>query len=135
MGLLRDLFARKDNGDFWGEYKLTHPNEARIIEQMTGENFSLLSNKDVKEKFASLERLASNSGCSIINVKDVVLDSFKTEVGDTDDILRQAIQRFAESMTEESIRYNIQKTNTASFYIRKWLLEIVGKPFEYSDHV
>lgn len=129
MGFLRDLFAPKDNGDFWGEYKLIHPNEARIIEIITRENFSLLSNKDAKEKFSSLERLASNNNCSIIHVKDAFLESFKAEIGDTEDNLRQAIQMFTAKMSEEALRYNIQKTNTAAFYMRKWLLEIVGNPY------
>ena len=129
MGFLRDLFAPKDNGDFWGEYKLIHPNEARAIELITGENFSLLSNKDAKEKFSSLERLAANNNCSIIHVKDAFLESFKTEIGDSEDILKQAIQMITAKMAEEALRYNIKKTNTATFYMRKWLLEIVGNPF------
>ena len=129
MEFFRDLFTPKDNEDFWGGYKLTHPNEARVIELITGENFSLLSNKDAKEKFSSLERLANNNSCSIIHVKDAFLESFKTEIGDSEDILRQAIQMITEKMAEEALRYNIQKTNTAAFYMRKWLLEIVGNPF------
>lgn len=129
MGFFRDLFAPKDSGDFWGGYKLTHPNEARVIELITGENFSLLSNKDAKEKFSSIERLANNNNCSIIHVKDAFLESFKTEFGDSEDILQQAIQMITEKMAEEALRYNIQKTNTAAFYMRKWLLEIVGNPF------
>lgn len=129
MGFFRDLFAPKDNGDFWGEYKLTHPDEARVIEIITGEKFSLLSNKDAKEKFTSLERLASHNNCSLIHVKDAFLESFKAEIGDSEEILRQAIQMMTGKMAEEAIRYNIQRTNTAAFYMRKWLLEIVGNPF------
>ena len=130
MGFFRELFAPKDNEDFWGEYKLIHPNEARVIETITGENFSLLSNKDAKEKFSSLNRLASNNDCSIFHVKEVFLESFKTEIGDNEDFIRTAIQMITEKMAEEALRFNIQKTNTAAFYMRKWLLEIVGNPFK-----
>lgn len=35
-----------------------------------------------------------------------------------------------EKLAEEVLRFNIQKTNTAAFYMRKWLLEIVGNPFK-----
>lgn len=129
MGFLRNLFAPKDNEDFWGEYKLTHQNEARAIELMTGENFSLLSNKDAKEKFASLKRMAENNNCSITEVKESFLKTFMAEFGDCDEDLRQIIQITTDKMAEEAIRFNIQKTNTVSFYIRKWLLEIVGNPF------
>ena len=129
MGFLRNLLAPKDNGDFWGEYKLTHQNEARSIELMTGENFSLLSNKDAKEKFTSLKRMAENNNCAITEVKETFLKTLKAEIGDCDDDLRQIVQITTDKMTEEAIRYNIQKTNTASYYIRKWLLEIVGNPF------
>lgn len=129
MGFLSNIFFQKDKGDFWGNFKLSRPIEASIIETITGENFSLLSNKDAKEKYSSLERLASNNNCPIIMVKDVFLQSFLSEFGENENVLKEAIRTITDKVTEESIRYNIQKTNTASFYIRKWLLGMIDNPF------
>ncbi len=128
MKFLSGLF-NKNREDFWGYYRLSNPEEAIAIEIMTGEVFSLLSNKDAKEKVASLERLAKNSECSIIDVKDVFIRSFLSSFGSDDEVIRQALRDSLREISKEAIRFNIREENTAAYYINNWLSELLQKDY------
>ena len=122
----RNLIFRSDNKeDFWGEYKLLHPEEAKAIETITGDDFSLLSNKDAKEKVSSLQRLARNNNCSIVEVKDVFLNSFIEQFGIDSDTIRDSVEIIVAKIEQESLRYNIDRENTSSFYISNWLMDLM----------
>ena len=122
------LFSIGNGKDFWGEYKLMCPHEAKAIELITGENFYLFSNIDAKEKCGSLLRLAKKNNCDISHVRKKILDLIQSEF-DSEDLREQVIPMLDIKMTEESIRYNIKRTNTSAYYMRNWILEIVRNPF------
>ena len=125
MGFFNLFISSEEKEDFWGSYKANYPDNAIAIERMAKENFSLLSSRDAKEKVGSFQRLARNNECQISQVKEVFLESFFIEFGNDKDVINQVIRAITQKIREEAIRYNISKSNTASFYIKKWLIELL----------
>lgn len=126
MGLFTSLFKPNSKDDFWGDFKLHNPSLANAIESLTGESFSFLSNKDAREKLASLERLSKNQNCSLANVKKSFIDSFISEFGNDKDIIKQAVKQSVQEIDKEALRFNIKRENTAAYYINNWLLELLS---------
>lgn len=106
---------------YWESFKKLNPQKAKDIEILTEENFSILSDKDAREKVSSLERWSENSGLSIPNLKQHYLNNFISTFSEDE------LPDIRESLINEQIKeagvFSISKQNTGTSYMFKWLEE------------
>lgn len=107
---------------FWQTYKHLHSTNAAAIENLTGKNCSLLSDKNAKELVGSMERWAENLNCPIQDLKKRFLETYDSvfDSSDTKEIIEHLKN---EKMEEEASHFNISSYNTCAFYMIRWLKE------------
>ena len=105
---------------YWEEYKGNHPTEASDIERLLDLDFSKLSEKDVKEKIASVERFAKSLKCEISVIKATYLAEIEKYPAE---LIPHMIESRYREQVNESAMFHIAQTNTVSAMMIAWLKE------------
>ena len=113
---------------YWDKYKGDNPSKASDIENLLKIDFSKLSERDAKEKIASVERFAKSLKCEISQIKTTYL----AEVGKYPaELLPEMIASTTREQVNEASAYHIDQANTMSSMMTTWLKERheqLGKP-------
>lgn len=109
---------------FWENYKMKNLSIAFDIEELTGINFSTLSDKDAKEKVESLERWSKNTHVRIARLKDNFIET-STQNFSIDE-LKEGLDYMPQKQIEEANVFNISKQNTIQYWMIKWLKEYIN---------
>ncbi len=113
---------------FWEIYKDINPTKASDIENLLKIDFSKLSEKDVKEKIASIDRFAKSLKCGVSQIKTTYLAEIEKYPAE---LLPQMIDSTSRELANEASAFNISQTNTISAMMIAWLKERheqLGKP-------
>jgi hypothetical protein len=103
---------------YWDAYKEKQASKAKVIENLWGLDFSKLSDKDVREKISSTERLSNNLKCPIDQIKHVYISNFNQAPW-----FKYAIASATQEKEHEAIKYDISPENTRSALELIWLEE------------
>ena len=113
---------------YWENYKSCNPTIASDIENLLNINFSELSEIDVKEKIASVERLAKNLKCEISQIKSTYLAEIEKYPVE---LIPQIIEMTSRDLVKEVSTFHVSQDNTMSAMMITWLKERheqFGKP-------
>ncbi|MBO7428645.1 MAG: hypothetical protein J6U08_08060 [Paludibacteraceae bacterium] len=113
---------------YWENYKSCNPTIASDIENLLNVNFSELSEIDVKEKIASVERLAKNLKCEISQIKSTYLAEIEKYPVE---LIPQIIEMTSRDLVKEVSTFHVSQDNTMSAMMITWLKERheqFGKP-------
>lgn len=105
---------------YWDSFKENNPYKAREIESLLHIDFSMLTDRDAKEKAEMLERLSNSMNCSISQIKENYLkgiEKYPTR------LIPQMIESTNKELSKEMETFHIREDNTASALMVKWLKE------------
>jgi hypothetical protein len=111
----------RDNLSPWNKFKSRQCAKALEIEEITGENFSNVTDKDIVEIEALFDRWSKNAQCTIPQLKDVCINGFLSRFSSSE--LPEVIEQVRLRIQEECKRYGVVPQHTISFYMIKWLEE------------
>lgn len=125
---LRISFPEPPPKSFWERYKGDNPTKASEIENLLKMDFSKLSDKDAKEKIASVDRFAKGLKCEISQIKATYLEEVEKYPAR---LLPEMIESTKREQANEASAYHISQENTMSAMMTTWLnerYEQLGKP-------
>lgn len=105
---------------YWEMYKGDNPTKASEIENLLKIDFSKLSDKDAKEKIASVNRFAKGLKCEISQIKVnylVEVEKYPAR------LLPEMISSTIREQANEAATYHISQENTMSAMMKTWLRE------------
>ncbi|MDY6301496.1 MAG: hypothetical protein SPL96_06345 [Bacteroidales bacterium] len=105
---------------FWEMYKGDNPSKASEIENLLKIDFSKLSDKDAKEKIASVNRFAKGLKCEISQIKVTYLAEVEKYPAR---LLPEMIASTLREQENEASTYHISKSNTMTALMTEWLRE------------
>ena len=105
---------------YWESFKESNPTKAKEIETLWGLDFSILSDRDAREKIETLERLSKGMNCSISQIKDNYLKEIEKYPAR---LIPQMIESTSRELSKEMETFHIMEVNTASALMVKWLKE------------
>jgi len=108
---------------YWESIKRLNPRLADDIEKLTNENFSVLKDKDARERVNSLKRWSENSKTPISQLKVYFMKTFIPLF--SDDELLDVLKSLPEKQIEEANRYGISTQNTCTVLMIMWLNEYI----------
>jgi hypothetical protein len=123
LKFIYDTFLTNNANKNWNEYKSENPEKAARIERNTGLNFNTKPNSNLAHKLASLQMLAEHYGCNASDVKDVVMNEFKANYQNYQE-LTNLLEKFKIAKGTESIQYDIDPEDTPNAYLYNWALEL-----------
>lgn len=106
---------------YWELFKNSNPTKANEIENLLGLDFSTLSDRDVKEKIETIEKLCKGLNCSISQIKDNYLNEIRNKCPIR--LIPQIIESIKKEMANEVDTFHILESNTCSALMIKWLKE------------
>lgn len=121
---------------FWQRYKRQNPTKASAIEAITERKMSLQSEEDVQELISSMERWANNIGCQIQDIKTKFLQSYQSTFDNAD--TKEVLEHLKNiKLKEEANRFNISTQNTCTFFMIKWITEVLQNeaPKSADNHI
>ena len=105
---------------YWERYKTDNPEKVTELSSLFDFDFSVLSDKDVREKISTIERLCNQYQCSIAQLKEKCLkdmEQFPLSFFD------QLIEMTEKEKENEAVNYTISKENTACALLVDWMKE------------
>ncbi len=105
---------------YWDKYKSLSPTKANAIQKIWGEDFSSLSDKDVKEKIASVEKLSERFNCEFSRLKYEYLKGISKY---PDELIPNMLEITKKEMQLEAAHRNIATNNSIGSILIKWLQE------------
>lgn len=105
---------------YWESFKEGNPTKAKETETLWGLDFSILSDRDSREKKETLERLSKGMNCSISQIKDNYLKEIEKYPAR---LIPQMIESNSRESSKEMETFHIREGNTASALMVKWLKE------------
>lgn len=120
----KDMTKREDLCDlkktYWERYKLDNPEKASLLSSLYDIDFSMLSDKDVRERISTVDRLCKQYQCTISQLKGKCLkdlEQFPLSFFD------QLIEMTIKEMETEAANFNVSKENTACALLVCWMKE------------
>lgn len=110
----------KVSSSFWEEYEMDNSDKASQLSLLLGIDFSVLSDKDVREKIGTIERLCNQYKCTIPQLKDECLKDLEQFPLS---FLDHLIEMTDKEKEKESVNFNISKENTACAILVGWMKE------------
>ena len=106
---------------YWEIYKDINPTKASDIENLLKIDFSTLSEKDVKEKIASIDRFAKSLKCGVSQIKTTYLAEIEKYPAE---LLPQMINSTSRELANEASAFNISQTNINYSILKKILYNL-----------
>lgn len=113
--------GRNSYGNYWNNFKVRKPNQAKDIEIICKRDLSKLSDKDAFEIVSTLLRWSENAGVSIGNLKSWFLSQFEEQAKGLP--YNQAIETLKQEKIKEAQQFNISPDNTACNFMLEFLVE------------
>ena len=105
---------------YWEEYQSINASVAKSILSQVNVDFAAMTDNDVKETIASVERMASRLNCDVSVIKEQYLKEItKYPV----EMLPDMIASTSKEMENEAKTYGISKSNTMASIMVRWLQE------------
>lgn len=105
---------------YWERYKEGNLMKAKDIELLLKIDMSKLSDKDAKEKIASVERMAESQNCEISQIKVKYIEEIEKYPAE---LIPQLIEMTRNQQQEEIQKFQIDKANSMTGLMIKWLEE------------
>ena len=105
---------------YWEKYQNQNASVAKAISSQVNLDFAGMTDNDVKETIASVERIASNLNCDVSEIKKQYLKEItKYPI----EMLPDMIASTAREMENEAKMHGISKNNTMTSIMVRWLQE------------
>ncbi len=126
MGLFDFLSAKSNKKDdkqpltYWVKFKTDNPEKASQLSELLKIDFTALSDRDVKEKIATVDRLCNQYQCSVAELKERCfkdLEKFPLFYID------QMIEMTEREIDKEIRTFDVAKENTVCYLLITWMKE------------
>ena len=112
--------VKRETTTYWGKYKTDNPVKASQLQALLGVDFSLLTDKNAREKINSVNRLCSQYSCEIKDVKKRCLQDLEQFPLS---FLSKMIEMTEKEKEQEAFNFNIAQENTVCAMIIGWMKE------------
>ncbi len=117
---IKEEETKVETKSYWERYKTENSEKSSQLSSLYGIDFSLLTEKDIRERIGTVDRLCHQYQCIIPQLKDRCMkdmEQFPLSFMD------RMIEMTEKEMEQEAINFNISKKNTACALLLDWMKE------------